>query len=156
MISYCEICTQCCLVIATNLFWSAPSSLSTNLPLLNSKNVGIACISYFSAISGPSSTSTLIRWTLKWELNPSKTGAIFLHGPHQVALKSTRTGYCVCFNLRSNNDIEGLEWWIWHRESDVWSRRGNHWFWQRRSLHLGSHIVGRLEENNFRSSTGLD
>eukprot|EP00835_Amoeboradix_gromovi_P000940 NODE_35_length_31537_cov_0.293403.p22 type:complete len:109 gc:universal NODE_35_length_31537_cov_0.293403:27200-26874(-) len=73
-----------------NPLGDAPVSSSIATEFSITLKVGIAVTPYFFEISGDLSTSTLTNFK---EVNSfdkaSKVGAIALHGPHQVAVKST-------------------------------------------------------------------
>src|SRR5271165_791736 len=67
---------------------------STGAPPLNRMRHGMPDTSYCAARFGLSSVSSLttLRRPLYWSATLSTIGAIILHGPHQSAQKSTRTG----------------------------------------------------------------
>src|SRR5205807_6989116 len=67
---------------------------STSSPLLKIPRVGMLITLYFAATPPFSSTSSLTTLSLPVysPASASTIGAIILHGPHQVAQKSTRTG----------------------------------------------------------------
>ena len=75
-------------------FDSAPTWVPDNSPFLNSISVGMPRTPYCAAVSRLASTSTLQTFNRPSYSSAisSSTGAIILHGPHQLAQKSTRTG----------------------------------------------------------------
>ena len=77
---------------ASSFALSAPHISFTITPLEYSWNVGIALIPQAAATSSNSSTSTLTNSTSgNLVASSSKYGPIALHGPHHVAVKSTRS-----------------------------------------------------------------
>ena len=87
-------------------FGTAPTTVSTFWPPLNIINVGMLLIPYWLATLGFSSV-----FNLKTLIFPSKSleiystiGATILHGPHQGAQKSTRTGRSLCKTSLSNEE----------------------------------------------------
>src|ERR1700752_5268865 len=66
----------------------------TGWPSLNRIMVGIETTWKSRAVSGLASTSNLaiVSWSARSLAISSRTGATILHGPHQVAQKSTSTG----------------------------------------------------------------
>lgn len=80
-------------ISASSFFMSPPTTLATFWPLLNSKKVGIALTSCSFAMLCSLSTSTWRKRTFSYfSLSWPTRGATALHGPHQVAKKSTTTG----------------------------------------------------------------
>jgi hypothetical protein len=74
--------------------FNAPTTCSDILPFLKNMSVGMDIIPYWLAVRGFSSTSTFPTFILPSysRASSSSRGAIALHGPHQVAQKSTNTG----------------------------------------------------------------
>ena len=78
--------------MAASLSLSAPVISCTLTPLEYSWKVGMAEMPHSAATSSRSSTSILTKTTSGYlAASSSKKGPIFLHGPHQDAVKSTRT-----------------------------------------------------------------
>src|SRR5690606_16680336 len=75
-------------------FDMAPTFVCAGAPFLNNMSVGTPRMPYLAAVPGHSSTSTLTirRRSANSTATCSRTGAIILQGPHQVAIKSTSTG----------------------------------------------------------------
>src|SRR5690606_3804610 len=75
-------------------FDKAPTFLDSTLPFLKMISVGMPFTLYFGAVAGLASTSILQTFSLPAysSASSSRTGAIILQGPHQVAQKSTSTG----------------------------------------------------------------
>src|SRR5512137_2968906 len=73
---------------------TAPTTWSTTLPSLKRMMVGMPRTPYLPGVAGLSSTLTLPTaiWPSYSSAMASMTGAMALHGAHQVAQKSTRTG----------------------------------------------------------------
>src|SRR5699024_2541563 len=74
-----------------SLGWK-PTTVSTDSPSLNKIKVGILITSNLAAVDGFSSTSSfkILAFPSSSPANSSNTGAIILHGPHQVAQKATK------------------------------------------------------------------
>lgn len=82
-----------CLICASSLFISPPTTRLTSLPSLNTTKVGIAFTLSSRATPCSLSTSTWRKRTFSYfSLSLPTTGATALQGPHQVAKKSTTTG----------------------------------------------------------------
>lgn len=73
----------------------APLWRQRTFPFLNNIRVGTACTPYSTAGSPCLSISTLMmrRRSPTCALSCSRTGCMALHGPHQVAKKSTNTSW---------------------------------------------------------------
>lgn len=92
---------------ASSFALSAPHISFTITPLEYSWNVGIALIPQAAATSSNSSTSTLTNSTSgNLVASSSKYGPIALHGPHHVAVKSTRS--CCFWRRRFQREREIL------------------------------------------------
>ncbi len=115
---------------ASSFALSAPHISFTITPLEYSWNVGIALIPQAAATSSNSSTSTLTNSTSgNLVASSSKYGPIALHGPHHVAVKSTRS---CCFWRRRRR---------FQREREILLRQRSH---QRSRW-------GKIQKSNFKN-----
>ncbi len=108
---------------ASSFALSAPHISFTITPLEYSWNVGIALIPQAAATSSNSSTSTLTNSTSgNLVASSSKYGPIALHGPHHVAVKSTRS---CCFwrrRFQREREILLLQRTDHHQRSHRWGK----------------------------------
>src|SRR5438552_16325797 len=83
---------------------AAPICREAICPSLKIINVGIDWMPYFAAVCGFSSTLSLTTFTLpsREPAISSSAGAIWRHGPHHSAQKSTTTGL-LAFNTSFSN-----------------------------------------------------
>lgn len=102
-------------LIASSIFAaSAPENRSTSSPFFKKTNVGMAETSYrpmAKSISWSTSTFSTTICDLNWFAKLSKCGAIFLHGTHQWAKKSTTTNLLPAFLTCSSKSSSLSTWW---------------------------------------------
>lgn len=104
----------CFLIVSSILVASAPENCSTISPFFKNTNVGILDTPYrpmAKSLSWSTSTFSTIICDLNWFAKLSKCGAIFLHGPHQWAKKSTTTNLLSAFFTCSSKSSSLSTWW---------------------------------------------